>query len=123
MFFIPKKIIFAFLLLLLLLTFTFWFGRIHDLEQAKKQADQQVSQLNNYIDNELARFAAIPQLLTNNNLLIRFTNNEEEHYSAINNYLADIQKASGASDIYILNTQGEVVASSNWQAGLLVFRE
>ena len=58
MFFIPKKIIFAFLLLLLLLTFTFWFGRIHDLEQAKKQADQQVSQLNNYIDNELARFAA-----------------------------------------------------------------
>ncbi|WP_352297215.1 cache domain-containing protein [Pseudoalteromonas sp. 20-MNA-CIBAN-0454] len=116
MFFIPKKIIFAFLLLLLLLTVTFWFGRIHDLEQAKKQADQQVSQLNNYIDNELARFAAIPQLLTNNNLLIRFTNNEEEHYSAINNYLADIQKASGASDIYILNTQGEVVASSNWQA-------
>ncbi|WP_372762819.1 ATP-binding protein [Pseudoalteromonas sp.] len=115
MFFIPKKIIFAVLLLLFLLVVTFWFGRIHDLEQAKAQADLQVSQLNNYIDNELSRFAAIPQLLTNNELLIRFTNSEEQHFSSINNYLADVQKASGASDIYILDTQGDVIASSNWQ--------
>jgi two-component system, NtrC family, C4-dicarboxylate transport sensor histidine kinase DctB len=115
MFFVPKKIIFTMLLLLLLLVITFWFGRIHDLEQAKTQAEQQVSQLNNYIDNELSRFTAIPQLLINNHLLIRFTHNETEHYNAINNYLADIQQASGASDIYIMDTQGDVIASSNWQ--------
>ena len=115
MFSIPKKIIFACILLVLLLVVTFSFGRAYDLGQAKIQADQQVIQLNNYIDNELARFAAIPQLLTENNVLIRFTNNESQHFNAINNYVADIQQASGASDVYILDTHGDVIASSNWQ--------
>lgn len=116
MFIMPKKVIIAFLLLLLLLVITFWFGRAYDLKEAKGQAEQQVTQLNHYIDNELARFSAIPQLLTKNSLLIRFTQGEAQHVNAINNYLADIQQSSGASDIYILNTYGDVVASSNWQS-------
>ncbi|MEI8618820.1 cache domain-containing protein [Pseudoalteromonas sp. B193] len=95
---------------------TFWVGRAHDIEKATAQAQRQVTQLNNYIDTELARFSAIPQLLTYNQLMIEFANGDQAHYNAINNYLADIQQASGASDIFVLNAQGAVTASSNWQA-------
>jgi len=116
MFFFSKKIITIFVLLVLILVVTFWLGRAHDVEQATYQAERQVTQLNNYIDTELARFSAIPQLLTYNSLMIDFVDAQPQHYNAINNYLADIQQASGASDIFVLNTQGEVIASSNWQA-------
>ncbi len=66
MFSFSKKIITIFVLLVLILVVTFWLGRAHDVEQATYQAERQVTQLNNYIDTELARFSAIPQLLTYN---------------------------------------------------------
>ncbi|MBQ4799080.1 sensor histidine kinase [Pseudoalteromonas sp. MMG006] len=116
MFSYSKKIITICLLLVLILVVTFWAGRAHDLEKATAQAQRQVTLLNDYIDTELARFSAIPQLLTYNQLMIEFANGDHAHYNAINNYLADIQQASGASDIFVLNPQGEVTASSNWQA-------
>lgn len=115
MFTVSKKIIMVCLVLVLMLIAVFWVGRIHDIKQAKLHAQRQVTQLNYYIDNELARFSAILKLLTYNELMIDFISEEPQHYSVINNYLSDIQKASGASDIYVLNTQGAVVASSNWQ--------
>ena len=127
MFSFSKKIITICILLILILVSTFWIGRAHDVEQATYQAKRQVTQLNHYIDTELARFSAIPQLLTYNELMINFVSGEQQHYSVINNYLADIQQASGASDIFILNTQGAVTASSNckpiilfWAATLLL---
>lgn len=110
-----KKIISIGILLILILVVTFWLGRAHDVGQAALQAKRQVTQLNNYIDTELARFSAIPQLLTHNESLVNFLNGEQQHYSAINNYLADIQQASGASDVFVLDPQGAVTASSNWQ--------
>ena len=116
MFTFSKKIITVCILLVLILVITFWVGRAHDIEKATAQAQRQVTQLNNYIDTELARFSAIPQLLTYNQLMIEFANGNQAHYNAINNYLADIQQASGASDIFVLNAQGAVTASSNWQA-------
>ena len=116
MFTFSKKIITVCILLVLILVVTFWVGRAHDIEKATAQAQRQVTQLNNYIDTELARFSAIPQLLTYNQLMIEFANGDQAHYNAINNYLADIQQASGASDIFVLNAQGAVTASSNWQA-------
>jgi len=115
MFSFSKRIITVCLLLVLILVATFWVGRAHDVDKATVQAQGQVTQLNNYIDTELVRFSAIPQLLTYNQLMIDFVSGEHQHYNAINNYLADIQQASGSSDIFVLNTQGEVTASSNWQ--------
>ncbi|MBH0021262.1 sensor histidine kinase [Pseudoalteromonas sp. SWXJ133] len=115
MFSFSKRIIAVGLLLILILVVTFWVGRAHDIDKATVQAQGQVTQLNNYIDTELVRFSAIPQLLTYNQLMIDFVSGEHQHYNAINNYLADIQQASGSSDIFVLNTQGEVTASSNWQ--------
>ncbi|WP_166377197.1 ATP-binding protein [Pseudoalteromonas sp. Z9A4] len=115
MFSFSKRIIAVGLLLILILVVTFWVGRAHDIDKATVQAQGQVTQLNNYIDTELVRFSAIPQLLTYNLLMIDFVSGEHQHYNAINNYLADIQQASGSSDIFVLNTQGEVTASSNWQ--------
>lgn len=114
MFSFSKRITVVLILFVIILLISFWFGRTHDIEQARKQAQRQVVQLNNYVDNELARFSAIPQLLTLNELMINFVAQTSEHNIAINNYLADIQQASGASDIFVLNTQGDVIASSNW---------
>lgn len=116
MFSFSKKIISVFILLIAVLVITFWIGRVYDIEQATHQAKRQVTQLNHYIETELARFSAIPQLLTYNEFMIDFVSGEKQYYNEINNYLADIQQASGASDIFVLDTQGSVIASSNWQA-------
>ena len=51
MFTFSKKIITVCILLVLILVVTFWVGRAHDIEKATAQAQRQVTQLNNYIDN------------------------------------------------------------------------
>ncbi len=102
--------------MLVLMAVVFCYGRTHYYTQAEQKAAQQATQLKHYIDAELARFSKIPQLLTYNNEIIDFLGAQQSIEIKINNYLADIQQASGASDIYILNEQGAVVASSNWQA-------
>ena len=111
----PRKILFAVAILIVLLLLSFLFGRHYDLTQAKRQAQRQVNQLSHYLDTELARFAAIPHLVTDNQLLTAFVSDNNQAVQPINNYLADIQQASGASDVYVLNSKGDVVASSNWQ--------
>ncbi|TGE79761.1 sensor histidine kinase [Pseudoalteromonas sp. KS88] len=101
--------------LLVLLVCAFWFGRQYDLQQSAGQAKQQVTQLSRYLDTELARFSAIPHLVTDNQLLSGFIQNDNKSTNAVNNYLADIQQSSGASDVYLLDLKGDVIASSNWQ--------
>ena len=112
---ISKKYIVSFGILLTLLVCAFWLGRQYDLQQSAEQAKQQVTQLSRYLDTELARFTAIPHLVTDNQLLSGLIHNDDKSASAVNNYLADIQQSSGASDVYVLNLKGDVVASSNWQ--------
>ena len=111
----PQKKLLAVVVLFTLLLLSFLFGRHYDLKQAKHQAQRQVNQLTHYLDTELDRFAEIPHLVTGNQLLTAFIVNENKPVQPINNYLADIQQASGASDVYVLNHDGDVVASSNWQ--------
>ncbi|MBE0380418.1 sensor histidine kinase [Pseudoalteromonas prydzensis] len=111
----PRKILLAVAILIVLLLLSFLFGRHYDLTQAKLQAQRQVNQLTHYLDTELARFAAIPHLVTDNQSLTAFVSDNNQAVQPINNYLADIQQASGASDVYVLNSKGDVVASSNWQ--------
>ena len=68
--------------------------------QAKRQAQRQVNQLTHYLDTELARFAAIPHLVTDNQLLTAFisdmnASDDNQAVQPINNYLADIQHSIG----------------------------
>jgi two-component system C4-dicarboxylate transport sensor histidine kinase DctB len=111
----PRKILIAVAILISVLLLSFLFGRHYDLSQAKQQAELQVGQLRNYLDTELSRFATIPHLVTDNQLLTAFLSDTDQPVQPINNYLADIQQASGASDVYVLNREGDVIASSNWQ--------
>lgn len=112
---ISKRNTVSCVVLLLLLLSAFWFGRQYDLQKASIQAQQQVNQLSHYLRAELLRFASIPQLVTDNPLLTHFIQSNKQSKNAINNYLADIQQASGASDVYLLDRNGDVIASSNWQ--------
>ncbi|MGB1292735.1 MAG: cache domain-containing protein, partial [Pseudoalteromonas sp.] len=112
---ISKKYMAGSGVLLVLLVCAFWFGRQYDLQQSAGQAKQQVTQLSRYLDTELARFSAIPHLVTDNQLLSGFIQNDNKSTNAVNNYLADIQQSSGASDVYLLDLKGDVIASSNWQ--------
>ncbi|WP_394189929.1 cache domain-containing protein [Pseudoalteromonas atlantica] len=112
---ISKKYLAGSGVLLILLVCAFWLGRQYDLQQSAGQAKQQVTQLSRYLDTELARFSAIPHLVTDNQLLSGFIQNDDKYANAVNNYLADIQQSSGASDVYVLNLKGDVVASSNWE--------
>ncbi|NNG41341.1 sensor histidine kinase [Pseudoalteromonas sp. NEC-BIFX-2020_002] len=115
MLYFSRKITLAIVVLIIVLLLSFLFGRQYDLGNAKRQAEVQVGQLSHYLDTELSRFATIPYLATDNQLLTTFISNENQSAQQVNNYLADIQQASGASDVYVLNREGDVIASSNWQ--------
>lgn len=112
---LTKKLLSAGLLLVLLLVVVFYLGRQHDLKQAQQQSVLQASQLSHYFTSELNRFAEIPQLVSANALLKTFIQHQGLDEPAVNHYLEDIQRASGASDVYVMDLQGSVIASSNWQ--------
>ncbi|MDN3377776.1 MULTISPECIES: cache domain-containing protein [unclassified Pseudoalteromonas] len=104
----------CFAVLLVLLLSAYYFGRHYDLSKSQNQAEQQVQQLSHYLKAELTRFASIPHFISDNQLLSQFIENSDLSNNAINSYLVDIQQASGASDAYVLDTNGDVIASSNW---------
>tara|TARA_Y100000782_G_scaffold115475_1_gene158932 strand:- start:5698 stop:7437 length:1740 start_codon:yes stop_codon:yes gene_type:complete len=112
---LSKKLVGAVALLVCLLVLVFYFGRQHDFDKAKQQSAVQASQLSHYFSSELARFATIPSLVSANNLVKSFVSNKKIGEQAVNYYLEDIQKASGASDVYLMDLTGSVIASSNWQ--------
>ncbi|MEZ7186845.1 ATP-binding protein [Pseudoalteromonas sp. DY56-GL22] len=112
---LSKKFIAAGVLLIMLLILVFYLGRSHDYEQAQHQSQTQATQLSHYIASELARFKTIPSLVSANDLVKSFIVEKGAGGDAVNDYLEDIQRASGASDVYVMDLSGTVLASSNWQ--------
>ena len=112
---LSKKLVIAGAMLLLLLVLVFYVGRAHDYQQAEQQSRVQATQLSHYFSSELARFKTIPTLVSANDLVKSFVVKQGIGEQAVNYYLEDIQRASGASDVYLMDLTGSVVASSNWQ--------
>ena len=82
-----------------------------ELDQKVKYEAQNVS---TYFNKELARYAHIPELLTNH-YQIRQVLQSNSGAQALSLLLLDIAKTTGAGEVYVLNLQGKVVAASNFQ--------
>lgn len=109
------KILIYTLLLLLGLVVTFVAVQKQQRQQAKASVAENVSKLNDYISSEFARYSGITQFLSASPLVKSSLQQPQESVS-VDRYLADIQQASGASDAYLLDAQGNVTASSNWRS-------
>ncbi|WP_462168326.1 sensor histidine kinase [Pseudoalteromonas lipolytica] len=112
---LSKKLVAAGAILILLLVLVFYIGRQHDYTKASQLSRVQAVQLSHYFSSELERFQTIPALVSANDLVKTFVTNQGVGEQAVNYYLEDIQRASGASDVYLMDLSGSVVASSNWQ--------
>jgi len=85
--------------------------------QLQQQSQRQLSGLVTFLDGMLERFESMPQLLSQN-VSIRTLLAKPDNVQAIvnlNRYLEQVNSSINASDIYLTNEDGFVLAASNWQ--------
>ncbi len=70
-----------------------------------------------YLQGMLGKYESLPQLLTNDDLLVKSLLNpgSRERISELNRYLETINSVSGTSDTYLMDKEGLTIAASNWQ--------
>lgn len=67
------------------------------------------------LEREIDKYAFFPATLgLERDVLDLLANGGEEQTSRINHYLAELNKRAGSLSIYLLNSTGHVVATSNW---------
>ncbi|OPX55196.1 hypothetical protein BTE48_10435 [Oceanospirillum multiglobuliferum] len=99
-----------------LLSFTLYdsFKRSH--QQQRQQVQQAVENLSQYLNNELGRFENIPRLLASN-YMIRKGLEDNLGSDELNHLLLEVASSSGDNnDVYVMNAEGLVLASSNYQS-------
>ncbi len=79
---------------------------------------QQLEQFVGHIEAQLARFEFLPELIAKNALLVEALNDADNsaRINLVNHFLEDINRITGASDTYLMDTNGLTVAASNWQS-------
>lgn len=86
----------------------------YDTARTFSQNQNNLEHLGDYFQSELTRFETMPLLISQTAQISDFLFKPAYRQSA-NYYLADIQQASGASDVYLMDKLGNVIASSNFQ--------
>jgi len=78
---------------------------------------QQLDQFIGYLEAQLNRFRDLPELISKNQQLIYFLGNSDDALllKDINQFLSEVNTIIGASDTYLMNTNGMTLAASNWQ--------
>ncbi|WP_220495734.1 sensor histidine kinase [Oceanospirillum sediminis] len=85
--------------------------------QQQKLADYHADKLSQYINNELNRFQAIPELLASNYMIIKSLSDNRVNPD-LNHLLLEIAHSSGSDHaIYLMDISGTVIASSNYMTG------
>ncbi|TLX49896.1 sensor histidine kinase [Pseudoalteromonas ruthenica] len=83
-------------------------------QRAHQQARVQGAHLSDYIDRQFSRYQRIVDSLSRSKAVHQALDIKRAASQDTDRYLHDMQLASGASDVYLLNTSGTVVATSNW---------
>ncbi|MEO5360925.1 MAG: ATP-binding protein [Nitrospirota bacterium] len=81
----------------------------------QKHALQHLELYKIYITSKIAAFSNYPVILAENSMIISFCDNPTTA-PGINSYLSQFNASVGASVSYIINKNGIVIASSNWDA-------
>ncbi|MBS1158241.1 MAG: dctB [Proteobacteria bacterium] len=105
-------------LIVLVALLTFRVSQQHGLQQLRMEASHQLDILAAAIDSEVTRHAAIPaavELSPDVLALLRGSGGgRAERLAAANHYLRKLNDHLGGPAIFVLDTQGKVVASSDW---------
>ncbi|PCK32816.1 sensor histidine kinase [Pseudoalteromonas piscicida] len=94
---------------------SYLFNVNQDEQRILAQTQHNLRKLNDYIQTEFSRYQAIQTQLSLSTLVQSgLQSMDSVTATELDRYLQDIQISSGASDVYLLNLQGTVIASSNW---------
>ena len=85
----------------------------HHTNNLRLKASESLRIYQNNLNNELTRFSFLPYVVARDEQLIKWSFNEP---SKANEALENIVKASGTTHLYILDTKGTTLASSNWRS-------
>ena len=85
----------------------------HHTNNLRLKASESVVIYQDDLNDELARFSFLPYVVARDEHLIKWSFNEP---NKANLALENIVKASGTTHLYILDTKGTTLASSNWRS-------
>lgn len=100
--------------LILLLVTTFFVATGLQEEHKQQQAYYHAQKLSQYINSELTRFQEIPELVSSNYMIRQALSGHP--VQGLNHLLLEIAHSSGSDhEVYVMDTKGNVIASSNYQ--------
>jgi two-component system C4-dicarboxylate transport sensor histidine kinase DctB len=69
-----------------------------------------------YLQGVLEKYEHLPELLANDQIIINLLNDHDtpEEIDFLNRYLEKINNISNASDTYLMDSNGQTIAASNW---------
>ncbi|MBF0456353.1 MAG: hypothetical protein HQK99_00470 [Nitrospirae bacterium] len=97
------------------LWFTAEWTKDKTVEDIQKTAKQNLELYSVYLTEKIAHFSGYPLILAENSLIVNFCANSTDA-RVVNSYLSQFNASIGANVSYILNKEGIVIASSNWDS-------
>ncbi|WP_445945924.1 sensor histidine kinase [Shewanella sp.] len=99
------------------LSISYWYLLTQGTAHIAATSTKQLNELVLFWRHALDRYETIPKVLSNNPLLADALkdNKNKAKIDKLNHYLQEIQQATHASDIYLIDAQGITLAASNWQ--------
>lgn len=106
----------AVLLFIIILTLGYFVGKVSTLNTLHSALIEKGQIIKLELESELHHFANTARIYSQNQILVNFLHQarSQKNDLATNLRLLEIEQAAQASDVYLLKTNGEVVASSNW---------
>jgi two-component system C4-dicarboxylate transport sensor histidine kinase DctB len=85
-------------------------------DDLQTQGEQELALYVSYLDNQLERFAYLPELLSGEPRLLRALTHGDDPalVEEANRYLSRVKHIVGALDVYLMNRNGLTIAASNW---------
>lgn len=114
-----KLLLAGYLLLGLLASLSLSYGYLmqQGTAQITAQSEKQLTELILFWDDALKRYDKIPNILSTNPMLSQalLEDKNTDVRLGLNQYLQEMQLATKAADIYLINAQGMTISASNWQ--------
>ncbi len=116
--FTPAKLMLLPGLLIILTAGLFWGYRAISYQSLLELGNQSRNLLTLFVSNlngALAKYETLPKLISTNHRLVKTLGQADiDRIDQTNRYLEAVAITSGASDVYLMNTDGFTIAASNW---------
>ncbi len=92
--------------------------RQRTLDELRLSGQQQLNLYVTHLEGQLEKYEFLPELLSTNARLVELLKRpgDRRRIDALNRYLETINTIADASDTYLMNREGLIIAASNWQS-------